>query len=282
MTESWFVGEMWRYPVKSMMGEQVQSAEVTERGFAGDRAYALVDLETGKVASAKNPRKWGSMFEYRALFAEAIEAGKQAPPVKITLPNGSVVESSNSTAAEILSNALGRKVAIIAEAPPSAKLEEYWPDLEGLSHRDTVTDERVAPAAPAGTFFDCAAIHLVTSATLARLAEVYPAGRFEARRFRPNLVVETPGLEGFVENDWVGRQLLIGDVRLNVIIPSPRCVMTTLAQGDLPADAGVLRAAAQHNRVMIQPVGVEMPSVGVYAVVEQGGSIRKGDEVLLA
>jgi uncharacterized protein YcbX len=141
--------------------------------------------------------------------------------------------------------------------------------MEGLDYRDTVTDF----ALPEGTFFDCAVVHVLTTATLERLRELYPQGRFEVRRFRPNIVVATAeGQEDFVENAWIGRTLALGDaVRLSITGPCPRCVMTTLAQGDLPKDPGILRTAAQHNQV----------NVGVYASVLQGGTLRRGDPVWL-
>jgi hypothetical protein len=90
----------------------------------------------------------------------------------------------------------------------------------------------------AGTFFDAAAVHVLTTATIERLREFFPHGRFEVRRFRPNIVVEPVTTEeDFVENDWLGRTLTIGDeLRLSITNPCPRCVMTTLPQGDLPRD----------------------------------------------
>lgn len=153
----------------------------------------------------------------------------------------------------------------MAQAPEKPVLEEYWPDVEGLVHRETVTDEGM----PQGTFFDLGALSLLTTATLNRLRELYPQGRFEVRRFRPNIVVDTPGESGFVENGWLNQTLEIGDVRVRVFSPDPRCVMTTLPQGDLPQDYGILRTAAQHNSA----------NVGVYAMVVQGGVVRRGDEV---
>ncbi len=124
---------------------------------------------------------------------------------------------------------------------------------------------------PPGTFFDAAAVHVLTTATIDRLRELYPDGRFEPRRFRPNVIVTTDA-PGFVENDWVGRGLLLGDdVRLEITGPCPRCVMTTLPQADLPKDPGILRAAAKHNGA----------NVGVYASVVRGGTVRRGDPVRL-
>jgi hypothetical protein len=171
------------------------------------------------------------------------------PAVRLTLPDGVVVTSDQPNVTEILSGALGRDVAF-AEAhgdgeSSGAQAEEYWPDMEGLDHRDTVTDFDL----PAGTFFDLAAVHVLTTATIDRLRALYPEGRFEVRRFRPNIVVATrPDEQGFVEKDWIGHTIAIGDeVRLRVTGPCPRCVMTTLSQGDIPKDSGILRTAAQHN-----------------------------------
>ncbi len=258
---------LWRYPVKSMQGEELNASPVTERGLVGDRAFALVDSETGRVASAKNPRKWPGLFGYRAAFVESPRADTPLSSLRITLPNGDLVRGEQGWADEVLSAALGRPVSLHGSAPLSPVLEEYWPDLEGLSHRDTVTDETM----PAGTFFDLAAIHLLTTATLDQLRGVYPQGRFEVRRFRPNIVVACAGgSQGFVEQGWVGRTLSLGnEVRLEVTGPCPRCVMTTLAQADLPHDPGILRAAVQHGQ----------GHVGVYARVVRGGTVRRGDAV---
>jgi uncharacterized protein YcbX len=264
---------LWRYPVKSMMGEELNAAEVTDRGLVGDRQFAVVDASTGKVAGAKNPRKWGNFFDFRAAYVEPPQSGLKLPAVRLTLPDGTVVTSEQTDLAEVLSTALGREVAF-AEAQhdgesSGAEAEEYWPDIEGLEHRDTVTEWEL----PVGTFFDLAVVHVLTTATIERLRALYPEGRFEIRRFRPNIVVATgPGQQGFVENDWIGHTVAIGDeVRLRITGPCPRCVMTTLPQGDLPKDAGILRTAAQNNEA----------NVGVYADVVKAGTVRRADDVTL-
>lgn len=268
-TELGSVVSLWRYPVKSMQGEELNAAEITDRGLLGDRAYALRDPSNGKVVSAKNPRKWVKVVDFRAAFAEPPRAGLTLPTVRITLPDGGVVTSEQMDLNKVLTNALGREVTFATAAPETPSLEEYWPDMEGLAHRETVTDE----AMPAATFFDFAVAHVLTTATIDRLRELYPQGRFEVRRFRPNIVVQPASADKqFVENAWVGHTLVIGDaVRLSVTGPCPRCVMTTLPQGDLPKDPGILRTAAQHNQV----------NVGVYAAVLRGGTIRRGDPVRL-
>jgi uncharacterized protein YcbX len=133
-----------------------------------------------------------------------------------------------------------------------------------------------------GRFSDYAAVHLLTTATLARLQELYPQGCPDLHRFRPNIVVETAsGEKDFIENAWVGHTLAIGaEVRLNITDPCPRCVMTTLAQDGLPQDLRVLRTVAQHNQVSIPALRGEVrPSVGVMAFVIRGGTIRRGDSI---
>jgi uncharacterized protein YcbX len=259
---------LWRYPVKSMMGEELNAAEITERGLRGDRQFALVDAATGKVAGAKNPRKWGNFFDFRAAYVEPPEANATLPAVRLTLPNGTALTTESENVNDVLSRALGRAVELTqVRAEQESSAEEYVPDIEGLEHRDTVTEWEL----PAGTFYDLAVVHLLTTATLDRLRELYPAGRFEARRFRPNIVISTAE-PGFVENDWLGRTLTVGNtVRLRITRPCPRCVMTTLAQGDLPKDPGILRTAAQNNAA----------NVGVYADVISAGAIHRGDPVVL-
>jgi MOSC domain-containing protein len=268
------VAALWRYPVKSMMGEELNSSDITDRGLLGDRRFAVVDRTTGKVGGAKNPRKWGNFFDFRAAYAEPPRAAAAMAPVRITLPDGTGVMTGQADLDQILSEAFGRDVTLeearSGDKSQGATAEEYWPDMGGLDYRDTVTDFEM----PAGTFFDIAVVHLLTTATIDHLRALYPQGRFEARRFRPNIVISTHGQDqGFVENNWVGRTVTIGgNVRLAITEPCPRCVMITLPQGDLPKDSGILKTAAQHNGV----------NVGVYASVNSGGTIRRGDPVSLA
>lgn len=264
------VVSLWRYPVKSMRGEEVSITLVGGQGLVGDRAYAVMDRLDGKIATAKNPRKWPNLFAFRAMFIEEADEDGQASSVSITLPDGTMVTSEQQDLDHLLSKSLNRDVSLVAAGQSRmARSEEYWPDIDGREHRDTVTDFTL----PSGTFFDAAMVHLVTTSTLARLHELYPQGRFEIPRFRPNIVVKPGGTEdGFVESDWIGRVLAIGDeVRLQIIESCGRCVMTTLAQNDLPKDPGILRTAVQHHQ----------GHVGVYASVARGGTIRRGDRVEL-
>jgi uncharacterized protein len=110
------VVSLWRYPVKSMMGEELHAAEVGERGLLGDRAYALLDASDGKVASAKNPSKWPQIFQHRAAFVEPPRSGAKMPAVRVTLPDGTVLTSDEAGVQEALSRALGREVTLEAAA----------------------------------------------------------------------------------------------------------------------------------------------------------------------
>jgi uncharacterized protein YcbX len=252
-----------------MLGEEINSSYVTERGLLGDRAYAIIDEETGKVASAKNPRKWGNIFDFRSIFIDLLEAGDSIPRVRITLPDGVQTFSDQDDIDDTLSKAFGRKVRLMKASLEKPVYEEYWPDIDGLAQREIVSDENM----PSQTFYDIAVIHLITTSTINHLRKLYPEGRFEVRRFRPNIVIESAsGENGFLENSWIDKIITIGEeVSLRVTGPCTRCVMTTLPQGDLPRDLGILQTIAKYNQV----------NVGVYASVIRGGTICRGDLVQL-
>jgi len=277
------VRELRRYPVKSMLGETLTRATFTARGVLGDRVGALVDDETGRVVSVKYPKRWGRIFELRAVTDDA--------GVHVCFPDGTRYAMDDGTLAERLSDFFGRAVTVATTAPPGAVFDEVWlRDLKddadpylGLPSRTVDGEELVEGGqfmSAQGTFFNYGAVHLVTTGTTRRLTELAPATRFDAQRFRPNIVVDTPAT-GFVETDWVGRTLSIGDVQLSVTMTVPRCVMTTLAQDGVPADRDVLRTATKHNKV--DPgLGAKYPCVGVYAEVTREGEIGTGDAVAVS
>jgi uncharacterized protein len=254
--------------VKSMHGETLHTSVISRRGLLGDRAYGLIDRADGKVASAKNPRKWPCLLEFSAVY-QAPPLHGFSEPIRITLPDGQAVGSGTPECDAMVSAALGRDVMLRGEAPDDARFEIYTPILADVSAEECMDEIDMPP----GSFFDSAPVHVLTTASLERLRELYPAGRFEAERFRPNLVIETQtGRSGFIENDWIGRAIFIGeDVHLRIRSPCGRCVMTTLAQGRLPQDRGILQTIARHNRA----------AVGVYADVVQGGTVACGDPVWL-
>jgi uncharacterized protein YcbX len=263
------VVSIWRYPVKSMLGEELNSTLVTQGGLIGDRRFALVDVETGKIASAKNPRRWPNLFDFRATYIEPPGDANALPAVRISCPDGEQLTTSDASVESRISAAVGRSVKLASSAVAGAAAEGYWPDHDWLSQRDEVFEFPLPP----GTFFDGASALLMTTRTLDALRKQAPASRFEVPRFRPNLVIEpASGFNGFVENDWIGRNLQVGEVQFRIDGPCPRCIMTTLGQASLPKDPDVLRTAVKHNG----------GNVGVYATVVRAGRIRRGDEALLS
>ena len=261
------VASIRRYPVKSMMGEELNSVEVTKRGLAGDRAYSLIDVETNKLVNAKHPQKWPEMFAYRAGYTAPPASPEDVPSVYITLPNGDVIDSTSGDAEQTLSAALRKAVRLVRPDESDKGFEGFVPTVEGVSDHDFVFDK----ISPPGTFFDIGLIHILTTSSIDALQKTVPGSRIESRRFRPNLVIRTDGEEGFVENAWVGRTVRIGQVVLKIKQPTQRCVMTTLAQGDLPKDMSVLKAIYQNNG----------GNIGVYAEPVQIGTVRVNDAVEL-
>jgi len=265
---------IWRYPVKSMAGEEIAAAEVTARGLLGDRLYALVDTASNRAATV---RTWAAaLLSYRAQFVTEPERDGPAPDVRITSPGGLTLTTADADIHQRLSTAFGRNLTLMATAPAGLLVEFPAGTLGGALSR--ATEVALAGAAPPGAFFDYACVHLIATATIDHLQRAYPEGRFDVRRFRPNIVVRSQG-EPFIENSWVGRTLAIGDeVVLRITMPCPRCVNMILPQFDLPHDPGILRTIAQHNMRDVGDFGT-LPCAGVYANVVKAGTIRRGDTV---
>ena len=270
------VAVLRRYPVKSMLGEELGACEVTRRGLAGDRVLGLVNRDTGKVASAKNPRMWRSMLKLAAV---------SGPDVKIAFPDGTAMASTDPGIDAALSEFLGHTVTLAADPPPDATLDRADPDQvlrDGITapvHAETL---HMGDASPGGTFHDFAPLHLLTASTLARIAELSPRGTVEPQRYRPNLIIAAAA-PGFAENDWAGHDLRIGtDLAIRVMARTPRCAIPTLEHGDLPRDVDALRVPAAHNRVSPFDGLGPQPCAGVYAQVLSPGRVRVGDTVRLA
>src|SRR5215813_6041397 len=217
------VAGLWRFPVKSMRGERLNQAELTGRGLVGDRGYALIDAETGKVASAKSVRLFPDLFGCQAAFVEPPQSGHELPPVRIELPDGTSVTSDSYDVDRVLSAHFRRDVTLARAAPEDFTIDQYHPDIEDLDpagHRDTVVEQKLGSAffaqaglaspVPVGSFFDLFPVSVLTTSTLDRLNELRPQSRFDQRRFRMNVIVGAKEA-GFVENDWIGHELAIGD-----------------------------------------------------------------------
>jgi uncharacterized protein YcbX len=233
--------------VKSLLGEQLAAAEVTYDGLEGDRALAVVDAETGRALSAK---------ANELLFSAT--ARSSGGRVEVIL-GGEPFEALDPALAARLSSVLGRRVRIGApQAGAPATIQSRTGTFES----------------PAGTFFDSAPVHLVTTGCLEHFARLYPRGSFDVRRFRPNFLIGTSsepvaGPEGIPEEAWIGSRLRIGGAELRVQKACVRCRMTAYAQADLPLDKGIFRTIGVHNERRL----------GVLARVTTPGRVLVGDAV---
>ena len=276
------VAALRRYPVKSMLGEDVDVGDVTFTGLAGDRQLAVVSRTTGKIASAKFPRLWRDLL---TLSAAAADDPAADGAVRITLPEGKIVWSSNAGVDTILSGLLDEPVTLTATPVPGAALDRAVPEAvlrDGVDAQVPAELMEIGGGGPPGTFVDFAPLHLLTTSTLDRIAELSPHGRADLERYRPNIVIRTAGT-GFTENDWLERILQVGDdLVLRVIARTPRCAVPTLAHGALPRDPDALRVLARHNRVEPLDSLDPEPCAGVYAEVLRPGRIRTGNPVRLA
>jgi uncharacterized protein YcbX len=276
------VAALRRYPVKSMLGEDVDAGEVTFTGLAGDRRLAVVSRTTGKIASAKFPRLWRDLL---TLSATATDDPAVDGAVRITLPAGQTVWSSDADIDAVLSGLLDQPVTLTATAEPGATLDRAVPEAvlrDGVDAQVPAELMEIGGGGPPGTFVDFAPLHLLTTSTLDRIAELSPHGGADLERYRPNVVIHTAAA-GFTENDWLERILRMGDdLVLRVIARTPRCAVPTLAHGALPRDPDALRVLARHNRVEPLDSLDPEPCAGVYAEVLRPGHIRTGDPVRLA
>lgn len=271
------LSEIWRYPVKSCAGEALREVDVGSAGLIGDRAWAVVDRETGFVASVKRPSLWRDL-----LSLKATGTGER---VRLALPNGETCSTQDLTSLEQrLSSLLGRSVALKrAGEINSPMLERTDPDVDALLDDGTLTVGEtatgpLATASPPGTVFDFAPIHLISTPTLEALEAAGEPTAGDLRRFRPNLVVDVDG-PAFQENDWPGHRLAVGpELVLDVLIPTPRCIVPSLAQSGLPKSASTLRAVASLNRIELDGRGASA-CAGVYATVHHGGSAVVGADV---
>ena len=291
------LAELWRFPVKSMQGERVGALTVQSGGVLGDRAYALIDVATGNVVSAKSAKLFPTVLQCRAAFVHEPVVDAPAPVVRIVLPDDTVVDSDSGDANQRLSAWFKRDVQLAHTAPASFTIDMHQPDLEAGDARadqGRSVDQKLGAAlfaelgakspVPAGSFLDLYPMSVLTTATLAELRKLAPNSNIDARRFRMNAVIDTAGSgqeRGFPENEWTDLRIRCGaHVSLHIVMPDPRCVMVTLKQGDLDADMQVLRALTQHNR--IKTAWGELPCAGVYAAVEAEGELRVGDAVVCA
>jgi hypothetical protein len=263
------VGSLYRYPVKSMLGETVDALFVDQQGVEHDRRLALIDEATGRVASAKQARLWRDVLKCSA----TVDSGR----VSIRMPDGATVAADADDVDAQLSKLLARRVTLADSRPAGASVERADPEQVLEFGVDAEVDApllQLAEATPGDSFTDFAPVHAITTATLQRIGT-------EAERYRPNLVIETPaGYPPYAENEWTGRILVVGQARLRALGPTPRCAIPTLEHGKLGRAPHALRTPAAENRVPALNMGI-LPCAGAYFEVVAEGTIRAGDRVVL-
>lgn len=283
------ITEIWRFPIKSMAGERLGKAHLTPAGLCGDRALALFDVETGKVASAKNVRDFPNLMACQAAFEMPPQPEAPLPNVEITLSDGQMLDSRAAGSNQRLSDFFGRELRLISDAPDNFLVDQYHPDLPDLNpagNRDIVVPqplgaslfralEQEAPLAPR-SLQDLFPLSVMTTATLRALqnASSFPT-ELDTARFRMNVIVDTQGTSP-IENGWTGLTATMGPSVVQFTMPDPRCVMVTRPTVGLPQDLRILGSIAAANRLELPGIGA-YPCAGVYAVIAQSGLIRLND-----
>ena len=286
------VAQLWRFPVKSMGGGQVDRIRIDKRGVHADRLWAVRDVEKGVTASARRlPVLLSCSARY--LSEPGDDAGPgQVPGVVITLPDGRELAHDDPGVHDALSELAGRELRLVALPPVDDKSQhrmtvhdslanfsatqlrkdfglddaEPLPDTSVFSTRDVIKLARFST--PPGTFVDLSPVHLLSTSSLRALSsDGHP---YDVRRFRPNVLVDvTESDHQFPESAWVGGELRIGTAVLDVAIPTIRCVVPTRPQPGLELDRGLTRQLLERTNRFL----------GVYADVGTAGVVRVGDEV---
>jgi uncharacterized protein len=286
MTSLATLSEIRRYPVKSMQGESLETAELNSLGIHGDRLWAVRDVESGKILSAKNPKVGQALLTCSA--QTVIHHGQST--VVLTI-NNHQWDALDPAVHAGLGTLLGREVRLVPATGSDEVYESYWPAIDDMVLSDMTIDLGISSGTRKGTFVDLSALHLLTQNSVDHLRELNPELEVSLDRFRPGLAFQVEGASqsseasqsngtGFLEKSWINRTAHLGGTTLAIGSESPRCVMTTVAQNDLPRQLAVLQTIAQHNKVNWGGFG-NFACLGVYAEVSTGGQISIGDTLAL-
>ena len=280
------VSQLWRYPVKSMGGEQIESAQIDPNGVAGDRGWVI--REGGENRTARQvPR----LLQCAARYVESPSSDRRSPQFEVTLPDDQSLASSADDFEQRLSEVLGRDIAVLP-LHPAEDLDHYRrppadPNVDqmasmrkvfGLEDGDPFPDLGDIPMdvlaqfqSPPGTYFDAFPIHIMTTASLNTLAAVGAGEDADVRRFRPNVLIDTGDAEGLLEVDWTGKQLRLGEVVIELRTTTVRCSIPAHAQRDFGSSRAVGRALIEKTK----------QHLGSYCHVVESGAVNVGDSVEL-
>ena len=270
------VTTIYRYPVKSMMGETLSDADIGGAGIPGDRGWAVRDEKRGGIRGGK---------KIPQLMTLAAQSGPAAP--LITAPDGDSASASSEGINEWLSDKLGHPVTLWPLLPAD-QLDHYRrgaPDTEDFEQElravfGRLPDEPLPDLAglgellefesPPGTYFDAFPMSIMSQQSLSTMNQLEGESQFDVRRFRPNLLVDSPDTDHpFPEQAWVGKTLSVGSVTLKIDMRCPRYAMTTHGFSDLPKDAQIMRKLVANSE----------GNLGIYASVVQAGNVTAGDSV---
>jgi len=277
------IKELWRYPVKSMVGERVNHGRVETFGLLGDRGWAIRDESEGELTVV---RKMPKLLLCEAQYEEEPIA-EPLPQVVIQLPNGTQVNSADPHVNAKLSDYLQKNVSLWplqpksnwthyrlagvsgAEAMKKQFASKELPDMSSFSWR--ILTELSVFATPLGRYYDCYPLHVLTTGALKKLKEIEPQGDFCVQRFRPNIVIETESDNAeFEEFGWLGGELSIGDTVIRCETRTVRCSMPSQPQSNIKKDGKVMRTVNKHVK----------RHMGINASVVRVGDINVGDPVI--
>jgi len=280
------ISNIYRYPVKSMAGESLESVTVGSGGIPGDRAWAVRDEVKGGIRGGK---KFPRLMQFSSHYANP-PADSGSSPAVITLPCGKTADTGDSAINQIISEALEHDVSLWPllspdmldhyrrGAPEHEDMEQELRAMFAREPHEPLPDLSIFPPeliefeSPPGTYFDAFPILIMSKASLASMQQAQPGSVFDERRFRPNILIEDTAPESaFPEQDWEGLRLQIGSVVLKGEVICPRCVMTTHGFAELPKDPSIMRSLVTENG----------GNLGLYASVETPGTITAGDQLRL-
>lgn len=251
----------------------LETAAITKKGLSGDRSFALIDNKTKRIVSAKNPEKWGKVFKFNTSTLPSKVDDHFLPRVSISFPDGETVFTDDENINDILSEKIGAPVILTSQVPENAEVEKVTLEDDECGRTDGSSYlQKLSPF----DFFDGGHLHLLTTHSLNRLRGIYKDGTFEARRFRPNIVIDSDdtdfgsGTSLSMEQNYEDVILEIGDiVKVKITKPTERCIITTLAQSGLPKDNQILKTIDKENN----------GNLGVYTQTLEPGPVRMGDLV---
>lgn len=298
-SETFTIQKIYRYPVKSFGAEEISAAEVTSAGLVGDRRYAIEEVATGDICTAKMLTKFGFMLEFSARYLDEPRIGAPLPPVEITFPDGKVMTSTDPELNAALSATFGVEVRLVTQLPKTPATEAMWRIVEGHGATEW-TDQRklgeidgqdwirfeLAGAVPEQadfqSFMDLSPIHIMSRSTQRYFEAREPGLDFDPMRFRPNIVLEGPDV-GLAEQGWTGRTIQFDAVEMYMEYPTVRCGMPSLGQKrlGLPPSRKTLQAVARANTLEVEALGPgKWACAGAYASVRTTGRLRVGAELV--